>query len=107
MRAVLLRHRLQIQEAAEVVSPTGDGQPVKYWNPVVTAWGSVEPLTGRELFSAQQTSARTTHKIIIRGCSLSPKNRVVYGQRIFHLISVSDKFERGISVEAMAEEVTQ
>ena len=106
MRAGLLRHRLRIEEAADVTSASGDGQPTKAWNVLGTVWGSVEPLSGRELFSAQQVSARTTHKITLRARSVSPKHRIVYGQRIFHLTSVCNKAERDISLEIMAEEVT-
>jgi SPP1 family predicted phage head-tail adaptor len=106
MRAGLLRHRLRIEEAVDVTSTSGDGQPTKAWNVLGTVWGSVEPLSGRELFTAQQVSARTTHKITIRARSISPKHRLVYGQRVFHLTSVANKSERDISVEVMAEEVT-
>lgn len=106
MRAGLLRHRLRIEEAVDVINANGDGQPVKAWNVLGTVWGSVEPLTGRELFSAQQVSARTTHKITLRARSISPKHRLIYGQRIFHLTSIANKSERDISLEIMAEEVT-
>lgn len=35
------------------------------WPEVCKAWCSLEPLTGRELFQAQQVQSQTTHKVCL------------------------------------------
>ena len=66
MRAGRLRHRLIFEESVEVESTSGSGEMIKTWNEVGTRWGSVDPLSGKELFTAQQTSSRVSHRITIR-----------------------------------------
>lgn len=61
------------------------------WPTVVTRWASIKPLSGRELFMAQQVRADVTHKVVLRyfkdGTTFSlragvkPTMRLVYQQR--------------------------
>ena len=103
MRAGRLRHRLTIQSAAEVKNL--DGEAVKTWTAVATVWGSVEPMTGKELFNAQQVQAQVTHKVMIRGRDLRPSWRVTLGAHTFQIDYVLDRDLRGIEVTAYAQEV--
>lgn len=58
-----LRHRLQIQRAVET---NVDGDVTRAWTTLDTRWGSVEPLTGKELYEAQQVQPRAAFKVMIR-----------------------------------------
>jgi len=42
------------------------GQPIDEWQPVTIVWAAIEPLSGRELFAAQQANAEVTTKVTIR-----------------------------------------
>jgi SPP1 family predicted phage head-tail adaptor len=104
MQAGKLRHRLAIMRPSE--GADSFGQPQKTYGLTATVWGSVEPLSGRELFTAQQVAARVTHKITIRGrTELTPKDRVQHRGRAFELDYVMDVEERRIVTEAYAVEV--
>lgn len=103
MRAGLLRKRLVIQSATETAAVNGERG--KTWATVSTVWGSIEPLMGKELLTAQQVSARVTHKITVRRGGLSPRQRVQYKTRTFHVESALDQAERGILTTLLATEV--
>ena len=42
------------------------GQKIETWALVEEVWASVEPLRGRELYTAQQENSKVTTKIVIR-----------------------------------------
>lgn len=67
MRAGNLRHRLVI-ESRSSGSPTrtGTGALALSWATLVTVWGSLEPLSGRRLESAQATWAQSNVEARIR-----------------------------------------
>ena len=112
MRAGRLRHRLTFEEGARVKDATG--QAIVVWNDVGTRWGSVEPLSGKENFTAEQTQGRVTHKIVIRNrppAPTKPANQLrvrwaVTGKpvRIFNLTTSLNWQERGIESQILAEE---
>ncbi len=88
-----LRHRIGIQSASDSQSSSGESSPT--FTTVATVWGKIEPLSGRELFLAQQTMADSTHKVTIRYYSgLSPKDRFAFGSRYFNIQNISDVEER-------------
>lgn len=104
MRAGKLRHRLAVLRFTEGVD--NFGAPTKTYGLSATVWGSVEPLSGRELFTAQQVAARVTHAVTIRGrTELTPKDRIQHRGRAFELDYVLDKDERRIETMAYAVEV--
>lgn len=101
-----MRHRLAIQSATE--TPNAYGEPVKAWSTVATRWGRVEPMLGNERYTAQQVVGELSHKITMRYYSgLTPKHRLVFGSRVFHIESIitEDEIENYIEVQAR-EQVT-
>lgn len=102
MRAGQLRHRLEIQTK----SGTQDtyGQPAEDWTTQATVWGSVEPLLGRERFTAQQTQAEVTHRIRIRHRDLTAKSRIKFGSRYFEIIEILNPKERNVELSLLAKE---
>jgi SPP1 family predicted phage head-tail adaptor len=79
---------------------------IKTYGEQANVWGSVEPLSGRELFTAQQVAARVTHKITIRGRTpLKPNDQIHHRGRKFEVDYVMDLEERRIETMSYAVEV--
>jgi SPP1 family predicted phage head-tail adaptor len=58
-------------------------------------WAAIEPLTGRELFAAQQRVAEVSHKVTIRWRpGILANQGVWYGKRQFDIQVVLDPDER-------------
>lgn len=104
IRAGRLRDRVEIQRATESVNDVGGVTLV--WRTLAFRWAGIEPLTGRELMSADQTSATVSHRIMLRagGLAVTPKDRIRFGLRTFGIESVIDRDERGTVLELMATE---
>lgn len=93
MQAGQLRHRITLQRQS--ASQDEFGAPLDDWTDDATVWADIQPLTGREYFSAQQVNAEITHRILIRYRSgIVPTMRAQYGERIFGIESVLDPGER-------------
>ena len=60
-----LKHRIQIQ-SRDVSSRLTDGGINESWTTDATVWGAIEPLSGRELWEAQQTEARAQVRVRLR-----------------------------------------
>ncbi|NDD52969.1 head-tail adaptor protein [bacterium] len=89
-----LKHRIQIQTNATTAS-SDLGQPIDAWTTVATVWGSIEPLSGREAFYAQQVQADASHKVIIRGNqTINTKQRLIHESRTFNIVSIMDDEEK-------------
>jgi SPP1 family predicted phage head-tail adaptor len=93
MRAGELRHKVELQRADETQDEFGAASIE--WQFLAYRWASIVPLTGREYMLAKQANAEITHAVTIRTfAGLTPKDRVVYGTRVFSIISVADFEER-------------
>lgn len=64
MRAGSLRHRLRLKSRRDTQNATGE--VVSTYVLLGEVWGSIEQLSGREFFSAQQEQSAATTRIIIR-----------------------------------------
>ena len=74
-----LNQRIQIQEATETLNAQGGVNLT--WSTIATVWGSVEPVSGREMREGDAQQARVTHKVKLRYRSgLSAKNRLVVAE---------------------------
>lgn len=56
------RHYLTIERRVETTEDSR-GAIVPSWLPVANRWGEIRPLSGRELFQAQQVENDVTHRI--------------------------------------------
>jgi len=98
-----LRHRVQIE--ADTPTRASDGGDVEAWSTVATVWAGIEPLSGREYFTAQQTQSQVTHKITVRYFrGLTAAHRIKYGSRTFQIEGVRNMGERNAKMELMAKE---
>ena len=104
MRAGALRHRLTLQTQSR--SSDGGGGATVTWADTATVWGSINSLSGTELYEAQKINPKLTHEIEIRYRSgISPKMRAKYGSRIFNIESVQNKDERNAMLRLVCEEL--
>lgn len=90
------RHRVALQ--ARATTKDSAGQQTNTYTTQATAWASVTPIRGREFFSASGEKSNITHRISMRARSdvaLKPRDRILFGARIFDVESVLDINERG------------
>jgi len=64
MKVGRLRHRITLQHRADIETP--EGEVVPSWADTADVWGSIEPMSGREYFAAQQVNSEVTARILIR-----------------------------------------
>lgn len=106
MKAGALRHLLTLQESSVATSSSGESS-ISYTT-VGKAWGSVEPLSGRELEWAKQSVANVSHKIRLRynpNYAVGPDWRCTFSGRTFYFASVLNPDERNRELEILAVEI--
>lgn len=65
MKASKLRHRITIQELTG--GRDADGDPIaEQWQDKLTVWASLEPLSVKDVLSAQTANSKTTARAVIR-----------------------------------------
>ncbi|MBZ1392288.1 phage head closure protein [Psychrobacter pacificensis] len=65
MRASRLRHRITVLKKTTTRSPTGAALP-STWTPYLTLWASIEPLSVKDVLTAQAASSQTIARCITR-----------------------------------------
>jgi SPP1 family predicted phage head-tail adaptor len=104
MRAGKLKHPIIIQEVTETQSETG--APAETWSTFAEVWAAIEPLRGREFFASKQIQAEVTTRIRIRYLEgITPKMRVLWGERIYLIDAIIDLEERHREMQLMCREV--
>ena len=105
MRAGLLRHRLTILNPTDVSSSWNSTETT--WTTYATVWGSIEPISGREYYEAEQVQSQVRHMIIIRFIhGVTPNMRISFEGRTFKIIAAINPIERGRKLEITATEAT-
>ena len=95
MKAGQLRNLITIQSAVEHQNPQGES--IVTWSDVADVWASVHPLSGRELFNAQQVQPDITHEVKLRYYgALTAKHRFLHDGRALNIESVADTNERNV-----------
>lgn len=105
MQAGTLRHRITIQRKNEVRDSFG--QAVETFANIATVWASIEPLSGRESFLAQQVNAEVTHRIRMRYYPLEATMRLKYQDRYFEIKTILDREERKRELEVLCQEIIE
>lgn len=103
MRAGSLRRRVTLQSRA--TAHDAYGQQSTSWATVATTWADIQPLSGRELLSAQAQQAETTHKVLIRyRAGVTSAMRLLYQGRVFNIQSVTDPDMAHVTLELLCSE---
>lgn len=98
-----LRHSVTIEKNTEVLDAAGS--PKDSWSAFATVFARLEPLTGRELYAAQQFSTALSHKVTIHYLvGVIPKMRISFGTRRLNILSVENMGERNRFMSLMCEE---
>lgn len=106
MRAGRLRHLVRIEQLV-TGSPQyhPGGELNQEWGEYATVWAAIEPLQGRELFSAQAINSEITARITIRYLSdVVPAMRVFFENKVYNILSVVDRDMRHIELQLMVSE---
>ncbi len=108
LRAGQLNRRITLQ--SPVATLDSYGVPTPGWTDVATVWADIQPLTGRELVSADQMASVLTHQLTVRYSSLLTDTRVVAGYRalykgrIFNIHAAMNEDESNVLVTLLASE---
>ncbi|MDD3888920.1 MAG: phage head closure protein [Syntrophomonadaceae bacterium] len=98
-----MRHRISLQ--AKTVTKQ-EGIPQDSWVTFATVWAAIADISGKEFFQAAAVQSEVTTRIRIRfRTGITPATRVLYGSRVFAILSVIDKDERHREIELMCKEV--
>lgn len=102
-----MNQRITIQEPAES-SHNAYGETTDSWTDLVTVWGEVTELSGRELLNAAQIQPEVKHKVVIRyRDDITSAMRVKYGTRYLYITSsVPDdaKFQKPVGLVLLCTE---
>jgi len=108
MRAGEYRNYGEIQQPAETFD--ANGELITTYIHFAYAWASIEPLIGREYWSARQTVAETTGKIRLRyipGLANAKENKkmiYVYGNKTYDIEAVIDPENKHIELVLLVKE---
>lgn len=103
MRAGDLRHQIVIQRYTETSNDFGE--MVQEWATLSTQRASVNPISGKDIFSGAVLVNETTHKVFMRYVTdIKPNDRVLFDGRIFNITAVINKDEKNVSLELLCKE---
>lgn len=101
MRSGQLRHSVTIER--RVATRDAFGGASDQWEPVFpNIAASIEPLSGRELYSAQQHHSEVTVRIRVRfRTGVVPAHRVMFGGQPYSVLHVINKDQRSVELHLM------
>ncbi len=103
MRAGKLRHQITIQQ--NTPARNGKGEEIDSWSTFATRYAAVIPLTGRELFNAQQRHAEAELRMELRYFSgVTTKMRVSWDSRLFDILHIANLDERDRELHLLVKE---
>lgn len=103
MKAGRLRERISIQRRVNSLNDFGESKGV--WSTLADTWAGVEPIAGREFFTAQQVQSDITTRVICRYSKalsdVTPKDRIQHGPVYYDIRSVIDVDNRHRELQFM------
>ena len=98
-----LRHQVALLKP--IISKDELGQEIETWEVQDLVWASIEPLSGKEYFSAKQVNSEVTVKLTIRYVeSILSQWVVQFGQRVFNIESIINFEERNKYLQLLCSE---
>ena len=103
-----LRHVINIQSQVST-GPDSMGSPSITWtNQITGTRAEIRPLRGDQFFAAQQMASIVDTKVRIRYRSgIKPNWRVVWGSRVFLIVTIIDPEMRKIFLDLMCREIRE
>jgi SPP1 family predicted phage head-tail adaptor len=103
MRGGSLRHLVSIERGVETKNEFGE--TVAEWQELTKAYAFISPVRGDEKYMSAEKHAEVSHSISMRYIdSISPKDRIVYGGRVFDIEAVLNLGERNRQLKILARE---
>lgn len=76
------------------------------WKDIATTWANINPISGKEYYSAETINSDLTHKIRLRyRRGITPDMRILYNGRIFYIVSVINEYEKNTMLQLMCREL--
>ena len=76
------------------------------WKDIATTWANINPISGKEYYSAETINSDLTHKIRLRyRKGITPDMRILYNGRIFYIVSVINEYEKNTMLQLMCREL--
>jgi SPP1 family predicted phage head-tail adaptor len=90
-----MRHRVTIQACTRTAD--GEGGFSQSWVDSSTVWAAIYPMREAQVFEYRSVGVDASHIVKVRGdVPVAEKDRVVFGSRVFEVLTVADVQERGI-----------
>ena len=99
--------RLRYQVILQTQGGTADGMGgvTATWSNTATIWADIMPISATERTQADKVIGDITHKIIVRHRAItSPNMRILYGTRVFNIVSVVNPDNSSSHLKLMARE---
>ncbi len=97
-------HRVQIQRDTSAVRDA-HGQHTPSWVTIARRWASIRPDAGREAVIGGSVESDVSHIISLRdSAGMRPDDRLLFGERIFEVISVINAYEKGALYDVRCKE---
>ena len=102
-----MRKRVNIQKYTKTRG--AEGGYIDTWATEKEVWANISPISGQERVDADQVKALRTHTVTMRfyAAGISANDRILFGARIFHIVSVVNVGERGYDTILDVREVEQ
>ena len=104
--AARLRDKVIIQAYTDTIDAAGG--PTITWATFITRYASIVPLNGNEYFTAQQLNVDISVRIRLRydtlAATITSKHRVLWGSRIYDILTVINRQERNKEIILMCQE---
>jgi SPP1 family predicted phage head-tail adaptor len=98
-----LRHRLTLEAADEIED--GAGGVVRTWQAMGQIWAKIEPVSFDDRVLSDRRLGVLTHRVTLRHrADITLSHRFKLGVRVFVIRALRDPDERGVLLEALAEE---
>jgi SPP1 family predicted phage head-tail adaptor len=89
------RHYITIQQVGNTTD--GDGGFTDNWSDLSSVWAAIYPIRAQQLFQYKSINVDATHIIKVRGeTTILEENRIMWGSRIFEILTIENIQERGI-----------
>jgi SPP1 family predicted phage head-tail adaptor len=90
-----LKTRLAVQQPVE--TPDDQGGVVRVWTTFSTVWAQVTPVNARRDVQADSDGATQMYRIVLRShLSLTLQHRFSDGARIYRIVAIRDRNDRGV-----------
>jgi SPP1 family predicted phage head-tail adaptor len=102
------KYRLPVTIQQRQFTQDSYGSTTEDWTTIYTTRAAILPLTGSEMFKADEINAQITHRIQLRYLpNVTPDMRILYNDRVFWITSVVNYQEKCVELQLYARELVK